>query len=521
MSHASEVPRTVQYQHDVLIRDKVEENDSERESPDSIASPDFGAPLISPVLETASGTEASASPGPKHQAAFVSKLYQMVSDPSTDHLIKWSSTGESFLVLKPEDFAKSLCSLFFKHNNWQSFVRQLNMYQFHKVNDVFHANSSGTGAATTAWEFKHALFKHGCLDLLTGIKRKASKPLPPQREPYPLPSPREFPRASQNPLSEEMPMVEAPGTALTQLYHFDQRVSSIEESQRLLMNQSFSLFSALNSYQTILQGMANVLANVSPSPSTQAIQNDIYTLSQHLQQAQYPTRHAHQIPSNHRPSPVNRSSSAHGQWNQSTSPYIGSESPSLYTPAMSSGAYTPTGHATEPDSYFRVPLQNSHRGSHPPGSRPLTPASATLPPHSKPVMQQRPGISTVQSPTSSSAPQILTPPLSDISTSSRASSSSNVRDSSQREHHLPSIKHHILQGQFSPIVTSPGPTSDSKFTSRPPLDRGRSLQSLLNGAGATSAASVAGMESQEREEDRKRRRLSQPQQCLPTDLSTN
>ena len=69
-----------------------------------------------------------------------------------------------------------------------SFVRQLNMYGFHKINDMFHSNSSDV------WEFKvgnallyqttfskfthysqHPDFRRGEPELLPSIKRKATK----------------------------------------------------------------------------------------------------------------------------------------------------------------------------------------------------------------------------------------------------------------------------------------------------------------------------------------------------------
>lgn len=78
------------------------------------------------------------------QAAFVNKLYKyvmisilmsflsidiqsrMLEDPSIHHLISWSENGELFSVSNPTAFSKIVLPQYFKHNNWQSFVRQLN-----------------------------------------------------------------------------------------------------------------------------------------------------------------------------------------------------------------------------------------------------------------------------------------------------------------------------------------------------------------------------------------------------------
>ncbi|CEG78639.1 Putative Heat shock transcription factor, other eukaryote [Rhizopus microsporus] len=59
--------------------------------------------------------------------AFLNKLYNMVSDASTDSLIRWSTDGNSFIVERHEEFAKKVLPRFYKHNTFASFVRQLNM----------------------------------------------------------------------------------------------------------------------------------------------------------------------------------------------------------------------------------------------------------------------------------------------------------------------------------------------------------------------------------------------------------
>lgn len=55
----------------------------------------------------------------------------MLEDRSIQHLISWSSGNESFVMSPSTEFSRVLAS-YFKHTNISSFVRQLNMYGFHK-----------------------------------------------------------------------------------------------------------------------------------------------------------------------------------------------------------------------------------------------------------------------------------------------------------------------------------------------------------------------------------------------------
>lgn len=50
----------------------------------------------------------------------------MLEDISIQSLISWSEKGDLFSVSNPTAFSKSVLPQYFKHNNWQSFVRQLN-----------------------------------------------------------------------------------------------------------------------------------------------------------------------------------------------------------------------------------------------------------------------------------------------------------------------------------------------------------------------------------------------------------
>ena len=55
---------------------------------------------------------------------------------SLDNLICWTDDGNSFTIKNQGEFTKTLLPYYYKHSNMASFVRQLNMYGFHKVMSV-------------------------------------------------------------------------------------------------------------------------------------------------------------------------------------------------------------------------------------------------------------------------------------------------------------------------------------------------------------------------------------------------
>ncbi|KAF7225319.1 heat shock factor protein 4 isoform X2 [Nothobranchius furzeri] len=104
--------------------------------------------------------------------AFLTKLWTLVEDPETNHLICWSATGTSFHVFDQGRFAKEVLPKYFKHNNMASFVRQLNMYGFRKVVNIEQSGLVKPERDDT--EFQHLYFLQGHEHMLEHIKRKVS-----------------------------------------------------------------------------------------------------------------------------------------------------------------------------------------------------------------------------------------------------------------------------------------------------------------------------------------------------------
>ncbi|KAL6267894.1 hypothetical protein P5V15_000964 [Pogonomyrmex californicus] len=101
--------------------------------------------------------------------AFLAKLWKLVEDPDTDHLIFWSPSGKSFFIRDQAKFARDLLPHYYKHNNMASFIRQLNMYGFHKKVSV---ELGGLKCDKDDMEFAHQYFIKDRPYLVEHIKRK-------------------------------------------------------------------------------------------------------------------------------------------------------------------------------------------------------------------------------------------------------------------------------------------------------------------------------------------------------------
>ncbi|KAJ5929664.1 hypothetical protein N7454_006614 [Penicillium verhagenii] len=188
------------------------------------------------------GAAAAAQQPKVVQTAFIHKLYNMLEDNGIQHLISWSNTHDSFVMSPTPEFSKVLAQ-YFKHTNISSFVRQLNMYGFHKVSDVFHTGSPDSAL----WEFKHGNgnFKRGDLVGLREIKRRASRHALIHRDSFPG-----HKAATSQPGTPAEPVPDATEARLMNLEHslydMHNRLSRAEESNIALNSRCQSMAEGLS-----------------------------------------------------------------------------------------------------------------------------------------------------------------------------------------------------------------------------------------------------------------------------------
>ena len=107
----------------------------------------------------------------KKVSTFLRKLYQILSvriklnniqkqTESNKEIISWDESGLFFQIKNQRKFCDEILKKYFKSNNYSSFVRQLNLYNFHKKGDL------------NLEEFQNEHFQKNKPDLLTNIQRQ-------------------------------------------------------------------------------------------------------------------------------------------------------------------------------------------------------------------------------------------------------------------------------------------------------------------------------------------------------------
>ncbi len=98
---------------------------------------------------------------------FLLKLYEILNKEEYNKIIHWSQNGSYVVITNIHLLTKKILPIYFNHQNYSSFVRQLNMYNFHKIR---------TNPNKSEQYFIHESFnKSKTLKEIKAFKRKTKK----------------------------------------------------------------------------------------------------------------------------------------------------------------------------------------------------------------------------------------------------------------------------------------------------------------------------------------------------------
>ncbi|CAE6075915.1 unnamed protein product [Arabidopsis arenosa] len=152
---------------------------------------------------------------------FLTKTFEMVDDPNTDHIVSWNRGGTSFVVWDLHSFSTILLPRHFKHSNFSSFIRQLNTYGFRKIE-------------AERWEFANEGFLLGQRQLLKNIKRRATfstSSSPPSHDAC-----NELRREKQLLMMELVNLRQQQQSTKSYVKAMEQRIEGAEKKQRQMMS---------------------------------------------------------------------------------------------------------------------------------------------------------------------------------------------------------------------------------------------------------------------------------------------
>ena len=74
--------------------------------------------------------------------SFLSKLNDILNDDNYKNIIHWDTNGKRVIIVDVFNLCNIVLPKFYKHNNYSSFVRQLNIYGFHKSKGALNFGDS-------------------------------------------------------------------------------------------------------------------------------------------------------------------------------------------------------------------------------------------------------------------------------------------------------------------------------------------------------------------------------------------
>ena len=197
-------------------------------------------------------------------------------------------------VLDHERFAREVIAKWFKHNKWTSFVRQLNMYGFHKVQHLQQGVLKSDSEIETH-QFEHPNFRRDHPDMLCLIQRKKQPDVivpEDHRLPSPLPM---FPQSAPQQILPNLPSgqvldINSLVSGISAIKRHQQAISSelneLKKSNEHLWKEAMASRERHKKHQDtinrILKFLAGVFGNTAASPVHKSDDGDSPQIDVHV-----------------------------------------------------------------------------------------------------------------------------------------------------------------------------------------------------------------------------------------------
>ncbi|UKZ82058.1 hypothetical protein TrVFT333_009841 [Trichoderma virens FT-333] len=208
-----------------------------------------GQDNVEVLEEMAQKAKREAQAKRKQIPPFVQKLSSFLEERKNEDLIRWSEKGDSFIVLDEDEFAKTLIPELFKHNNYASFVRQLNMYGFHNGGKSKKGNKGQDGDGDSEEDGGHEeTSSHQGVPVANTAGR--SLPAAPGTESQPLP------KKEMALIKEELQKVREQQKLILGA------INRLQRNNNDLYNQAIMFQTQHDRHQNSINAILNFLANV-------------------------------------------------------------------------------------------------------------------------------------------------------------------------------------------------------------------------------------------------------------------
>lgn len=97
------------------------------------------------------------------------------SDRDTPYIAAWDDNGQTFVVKDTKAFASEIMPNYMQTKQFDSFIRNLNFYDFHKIHALPIPKSARDPSAAKHVKYRHPNFQRDKMDLVREIKRSTRK----------------------------------------------------------------------------------------------------------------------------------------------------------------------------------------------------------------------------------------------------------------------------------------------------------------------------------------------------------